>query len=91
MSDSEYLFNVVVVGIHVMKCTPTVRGFGVLTDAEGHREPTQHGVLQCQAGGEGAVPPAMSYCTACPSKELLRCELLAIPAAIYSMLVYNEM
>jgi len=74
----------------------------VLTEAEGRREPTQHGVLPCLPGGEGergddlytdgrAVPASMPYCTACPSKELLSCELLAIPAAIYSMLVYYEM
>ncbi len=28
-----------------------------------------------------ALPPAMTYCTACPAKELLNCELLAISAA----------
>ncbi len=63
------------------------------TEAEGRRELTQHGVLCCLAGGEGeggalicpvmgarAVPPAVTYCTACPAKELLSCELLAIPA-----------
>jgi hypothetical protein len=47
-----------------------------LTEAEGRRELTQHGVLPCLAGGEvweGAyldcaghtVSPAMTYCTAC--------------------------
>jgi hypothetical protein len=60
------------------------------TAAEGRGELTQHGVLPCLAGGEGgvddlycdgrAVPPAMMYCTACPAKELLSCELLAITA-----------
>ncbi len=57
MSDSEYLFNFVVVGIHVMKVYASRRRIfllgPVLTEAEGRREPTQHGVLQCQAGGEG--------------------------------------
>ncbi len=27
------------------------------------------------------LPPAMTYCTACPAMELLNCELLAIPSA----------
>ncbi len=56
------------------------------------RELTQHGALPCHAGGEGwrgddlysdglAVPPAMTYCTACPPRELLSCELMPIPAA----------
>ncbi len=28
-----------------------------------------------------ALPPAIMYCTACPAKELLNCELLAILSA----------
>ncbi len=29
-----------------------------------------------------AVLPAIMYCTTCPAKELLNCELLALPAAV---------
>jgi hypothetical protein len=57
----------------------------------------------CMAGGEGwggggidlysdgrAVPPAMTYCTACPVQELFSCELQAIPAATADGLLLNE-
>jgi hypothetical protein len=62
------------------------------------REWTQHGVLCCLAGlGRGAdlycgvwvVPPAVTYCTACPAKELLSCKLLAIPAAAAAGILTN--
>jgi hypothetical protein len=35
------------------------------------------------------MPPALTNCTACPGLELLRCELLANPAAIADVLVLN--
>ncbi len=77
------------------KCTPAVEGFfyWVLCPQRLKAVENRPNTVSCNAKLEerGSVPPAMSYCTACPSKELLRCELLAIPAAIYSMLVYYEM
>jgi hypothetical protein len=64
--------------------------FCLTTEAEYRREPSQHSVLPCLAGVEGgddfycdrqAVPPAVTYCTACRAKELLSCRFLAFPAA----------
>jgi hypothetical protein len=64
----------------------------VTIEAEGHRELNHHGVLRCLAGGEwcggGALictvmdGPIYQSHTACPAKELLSCELLAIQAAL---------
>ncbi len=66
------------------------------TEAEGRRELTQYGVLGCLAGGEGWGGGAQictvmggSYCTACPTKELLSSELLAIPAAAAAGILLN--
>jgi hypothetical protein len=55
------------------------------TEAKGRRELTQHGVLCCLARRKGwlisdlycdgrAIPPAVTYCAACPAKELLNCD-----------------
>ncbi len=74
--------------------------WGGTTEAEFRRETTQQSVLSSLAGGEGwrgdklycdmwAVPPAATYCTACPGKELRSCVLLAIPAAAAASILLN--
>ncbi len=53
------------------------------TEADGHREPTQHGVLPCLAGGEGRRGDACTFMGApyLPWQELLCWQLSATPAA----------
>ncbi len=71
---------------------------GDTKEAEDRREPTQHSVLPCLAGGEGWRGDDL-YCDGHtvqhlhldrnPGRELLSCELLAIPAVAVSGVFLN--
>jgi hypothetical protein len=69
-------------------------GGGVTTEAESCREPIQHGVLPCLAGGEVFVMDGtyqLTCCTVPPAlaRELLSCELLVILAAAAAGFFYQ--
>jgi hypothetical protein len=71
------------VHVFIHTCPNATEVKGADTEAKGCREMTQRGVLPYQAGGEGWKSDGLHShsWTPYPNKELLSCELLALPAA----------